>query len=131
MLQQLWAEVTTLQGLGVAHGQLHAGNVLLGTDGPVISDFSEARPGATTQAKDIDIAELLVSTTILVGPDRALAAALGALGQDRLVQTLPYVQRAALTPRTRDRAREHEVDVRDLRRAIATNRKCCVCGTKM
>ncbi len=121
LLQQIWAEVTTLQGLGVAHGQLHAGNVLLGADGPVISDFSEARPGATSQAKDIDIAELLVSTTILVGPDRALAAALGALGQDRLVQTLPYVQRAALTPRTRDRAREHEVDVRDLRKAIAKN----------
>jgi uncharacterized membrane protein YbhN (UPF0104 family) len=62
---------------------------------------------------------LLVACTVLVGPDRALAAALDAVGSEGVGKALPYLQRAALTPHVRDLARTHEVALKDLRQAAA------------
>src|SRR5579871_2657288 len=74
---------------------------------------------------DIDVAELLVSSAILVGPERALAAAIDGTGAAAVAGALPYMERAALTPHTRDRARRHDVALKELREsaARATNTK--------
>ena len=48
----------------------------------MLVDFSAATLGAPQSALDIDVAELLVACTVLVGPDRALRAALEAGGAD-------------------------------------------------
>jgi hypothetical protein len=55
------------------------------------------------------VAELLVACTVLVGPDRALATAIAGVGVDAVTGALPYLQRAALTPHTRDLARSSDV----------------------
>ena len=86
----------------------------------MLLDFSAATLGAPQSAIDIDVAELLVASTVLVGPDRALKAALGGVGADAVGTALPYLQRAALTPHVRDLARAHEVALKDLRQAAAT-----------
>jgi hypothetical protein len=54
---------------------------------------------------DIDVAEPLVACTVLVGPDRALRAAIDGAGVTAVAAALPYLQRAALTPHVRDLAR--------------------------
>jgi uncharacterized membrane protein YbhN (UPF0104 family) len=82
--------------------------------------FSAATLGAPQSAIDIDVAELLVSCTILVGPERALESAVDGAGAEAVVGSLPYLQRAALTPHTRDRARTHEVALDKLRADAAT-----------
>ena len=43
----------------------------------MLVDFSAATLGAPQSALDIDVAELLVACTVLVGPDRALRKAVG------------------------------------------------------
>ena len=67
----------------------------------------------------MDVAELLVSCCVLVGPERALREAVDAGWSDSVARVLPYLQRAALTPHLRDLARTHEVDLKELRAAAA------------
>ncbi len=119
MLENVWEHVARLQSAGISHGRLNASNVLMVDDGPMLVDFAAATLGAPQSALDIDLAELLVASTILVGPERALKKAVDAGWGDAVGRVLPYLQRAALTPHLRDLARAHEVDLKDLRTAAA------------
>jgi uncharacterized membrane protein YbhN (UPF0104 family)/tRNA A-37 threonylcarbamoyl transferase component Bud32 len=119
LLESVWKQVARLQAAGISHGRLNASNVLVLDDGPMLVDFSAATLGAPQSALDIDLAELLVASTILVGPDRALKKAGDAGWRDAIGRVLPYLQRAALTPHLRDLARAHEVDLKKLRAAAA------------
>jgi len=116
-LDNLFTQVSHLHSARVSHGRLNASNVLVDEDGPMLVDFSAATLGAPQTALDIDVAELVVACTVLVGPDRALRKALERDGGDSLARALPYLQRAALTPHLRDLARSHEVGLKDLRAA--------------
>jgi glycosyltransferase 2 family protein len=103
----------------MAHGRLNASNVLVLEDGPMLVDLSAATLGAPQSALDMDVAELLVACTVLVGPERALREAVNGGWSDAIGRALPYLQRAALTPHLRDLARTHEVALKDLRTAAA------------
>jgi glycosyltransferase 2 family protein len=82
-------------------------------------DLSAATLGAPQSALDIDVAELMVASTVLAGPERALRKAVDAGWGDAIGRVLPYLQRAALTPHLRDLARSREVDLKTLRSAAA------------
>ena len=119
-LHALWEQVARLHAAGISHGRLNASNVLVVGDVPMLVDFSAATLGAPQSAIDIDVAELLVACTVLVGSERALANA-GELGSsDSISRALPYLQRAALTPHLRELAREDDIALKDLRRAAAS-----------
>lgn len=119
-LVELWRQVATLHAAGISHGRLNASRVILDQAGqPVILGFAAATLGAPQSALDTDVAELLVSTTVLVGPNRALSAAVCGAGVDAVQGSLPYLQRAALTPHTRDLAKSHEVALDELRTTAA------------
>ncbi|HEU0286918.1 MAG TPA: lysylphosphatidylglycerol synthase transmembrane domain-containing protein [Nocardioidaceae bacterium] len=120
VLVALWKQVATLHAAGISHGRLNTGRVLLVEPGPMLVGFSAATLGAPQSAIDIDVAELLVSCTVLVGPDRALRSAIDGAGAKAVVGSLPYLQRAALTPHTRDLARADEVALDTLRAQAAT-----------
>lgn len=119
VLRDVCEQVSRLHAAGISHGRLNLGNVLVTESGPLLVDFSAATLGAPQSALDIDVAELLVACTVLVGPDRALSTAVNAGWGDVIARILPYLQRAALTPHLRDLARSHEVDVEKLRKAAA------------
>jgi uncharacterized membrane protein YbhN (UPF0104 family)/tRNA A-37 threonylcarbamoyl transferase component Bud32 len=118
-LEELWRQVARLHAAGISHGRLNASNVLVVDDGPMLIDLSAATLGAPQSSLDIDVAELLVACTVLVGPERALGEAVAAGWGDAVARVLPYLQRAALTPHLRDLARTHEVGLKDLRAAAA------------
>jgi glycosyltransferase 2 family protein len=118
-LEELWRQVARLHAAGIAHGRLNTSNVLAGDDGPMLVNFSAAMLSATETSLDLDVAELLVASAVLVGPDRAVPRAVAAGWSDALARVLPYLQRAALTPHLRDLARAHEVALRELRTAVA------------
>jgi glycosyltransferase 2 family protein len=118
-LEGLLDETAKLHAAGISHGRLNASNVLVLPEGPMLVDFSAATLGAPQSALDIDVAELLVASTVLVGPERALRKAVDAGWGDAVGRVLPYLQRAALTPHLRDLARAHEVDIKTLRSAAA------------
>jgi glycosyltransferase 2 family protein len=119
-LRAVCEQVARLHAAGISHGRLNASNVLVLAEGPMLVDFSAATLGAPQSAIDIDVAELLVAFTVLVGPERALTKAVELGWADSIVRALPYLQRAALTPHLRDLAREDDVALKDLRRTAAS-----------
>ncbi|WP_167880473.1 lysylphosphatidylglycerol synthase domain-containing protein [Nocardioides guangzhouensis] len=119
-LVELWRQVARMHAAGISHGRLNASRVILDHEGqPVIVGLAAATLGAPQPALDIDVAELLVSSTVLVGPHRALSAAVRGSGVDTVKGSLPFLQRAALTPHTREFARSHEVALEELRTSAA------------
>jgi uncharacterized membrane protein YbhN (UPF0104 family)/tRNA A-37 threonylcarbamoyl transferase component Bud32 len=118
-LEEVWRQTARLHAAGISHGRLNAGNVLPAADGPMIIDFSAATLGAPQSALDIDVAELMVASALLVGPERALGKALDAGWGESIGRVLPYLQPAALTPHMRDLAHAHDVDLKSLRTAAA------------
>ncbi len=118
-LEELWGQAARLHAAGISHGRLNAGSVIVLPEGPMLVDLSAATLGAPQTALDIDIAELLVASAVLVGPGRAVRKAVESGWGDAIGRVLPYLQRAALTPHLRDLARSHELDLTKLRSAVA------------
>jgi undecaprenyl-diphosphatase len=98
VLADLWGHVRQLHTAHVAHGRLNAHHVMLGPAGVALVDFEHAS-GTTTTAprRATDVAELLASTSQIVGNDRAVRAALAGVGPDELAGALPVLQPAALS----------------------------------
>jgi uncharacterized membrane protein YbhN (UPF0104 family)/tRNA A-37 threonylcarbamoyl transferase component Bud32 len=119
LLEDLWRQVARLHAAGISHGRLNASSVIVVDGRALLVDLSAATLGAPQSALDIDVAELLVACTILVGPERALHRAVDAGWGKAIARVLPYLQPAALTPHLRDLARSHEVRLKDLRAAAA------------
>ncbi len=102
VLRDLWSQLLLLRASRLAHRDLVAGNLILGDAGePWLVDFAHAISSAPAGALDNDAAELLVTTSLLVGADRAVAAAADVLGRDGLVGAFAELQPLALTPEAR------------------------------
>jgi uncharacterized membrane protein YbhN (UPF0104 family) len=116
LLERLWAAVTAMHESGIAHGALDAQHVVVAADGsPRLADFQTASSSATPQAVLADRAQLLVTTALLAGDERAVGAALAATGADGLTEVLPYLQPAALTHATRRSLKDASRDLDALR----------------
>ena len=115
LLEKLCRQVARLHAAGISHGRLNLSNVIVVDGGPMLVDLSAATLGAPQSGLDTDVAELLVSCCVLVGPERALRGAVDAGWSDSIARVVPYLQRAALTPHLRDLSRTHEVDLKRLR----------------
>ena len=105
-LSALWEQVARLHRARVAHGSLHTANVVRTPDGPGITGFEAAATAATDYQRSADVAELLTSTSLLVGDDRAIAAAVSGIGAPAVVDALPLLQLGALSRALRPRHRK-------------------------
>jgi glycosyltransferase 2 family protein len=102
LLGRLWAEVDKLHRAGIAHRSLRAANVMAGgAEPPRIVDFSFSELAATKRQMDLDVAELLASLATLAGEDRAVSAAVTALGAEGVAPAVPLLQPLALSAATR------------------------------
>lgn len=120
VLDGLWSALRTLHRTGIAHGRLTPERLLVLPDGaPAFGDFGAAVAAATDTQKQSDRAELLVSTALVVGPDRAVRAAADALGADAVGEALPLLQSAAIEPSLRRAVRTRTWDTADLRTLAA------------
>ena len=116
LLGELWGAVTAMHESGIAHGALDAQHILVAADGsPRIADFQTASSSAAPQAVLADRAQLLVTTALLAGDDRAVSSALAAMGTDGVSEVLPYIQPAALTHATRRSLKDAERDLDAIR----------------
>jgi glycosyltransferase 2 family protein len=98
VLASAWEQLGKLHAAGVAHGALDATRLVV--DDGQVAFFDPGASYIGTQAYWLqrDVATLLVVSAQLVGDDRAIAAALAALGRERLGEVIPYVQPATLPP---------------------------------
>jgi undecaprenyl-diphosphatase len=107
MLARLWSHVGRLHAAHVAHGRLNAHHVMVGSHGEVaLVDFDHASGATTTtHRRAADVAELLASTSQIVGNERAVAAALAGGSRDELLAALPLLQPAGLSREIRPPSR--------------------------
>ena len=104
LLDAIWRDVARLHVAHIAHGRLNAAHVRVGDDGPAIVRFDHATLSGSEALASRDVAELLASTSILVGTKRAVRAAYETLGPENLRAAEPLLQPAALSRQTRAQA---------------------------
>jgi uncharacterized membrane protein YbhN (UPF0104 family) len=102
LLDRTWAEVRTLHSARVAHGKLDGRHLLVDGATPAIVGFDFASSSARYRQTTGDVAQLLGATAAIVGPDRAVAAAVRTLGRETVAAALPILQAPALSGWTHD-----------------------------
>jgi undecaprenyl-diphosphatase len=108
LIADLWLTLARLRGAGIAHGHPSADRFIVAAHGGVcLTDFSAAVAGAPRESLHRDVAELLVATAVIVGPERAADAAVAAVGADALRAALPFVQPVVISRSTRHAIGKH------------------------
>jgi len=97
-LGALWESLHALSGAGLALSSISAQSILLDTSHRVaFLEFASMEAMASAEALERDAASLLVATAGIVGPERAVAAAVATVGPDRVKQVLPLIQLQAVS----------------------------------
>lgn len=135
-LEQVWQQLGALHAARMVHGRANVHSVLHRTahagrpeDGsgrilvedpqrPAFTGFDLARAGGPGNPPAADVAELLASTALCVGTDRAVAAAISGAGAPAVISALPLLEGAALSHQTREQAANRK----ELRESLATLR---------
>ncbi|MBX3312757.1 MAG: UPF0104 family protein [Actinobacteria bacterium] len=115
LLDDVWAQVVQLRAIGLAHRWLTTSQILVDVDDasgrpPLVTilDFRWAVHQAEPDAIAADIAMLVTSTAVQVGPERAVAAAARVLDPDELATALPLMQPLALPQDVRRSMGDHD-----------------------
>jgi glycosyltransferase 2 family protein len=102
LLAGIWGQVERLHRRRVAHRDLRLANIMLARDGsPWIIDFGFSELAASDELLATDVAELIMSTALKVGPARAARAAVDGVGRDAVACAAPRLQPLALSGATR------------------------------
>ena len=120
-LASLWADLDRLHDAGLAHGHLDLETVVARHDGTVgFGDVAAASVVRDPTELLVDRAQAIAVSIVVVGVDRATAAARQALGDDGLAPVLPYLQEAATPPPVREALDAAGVELDDVRRQLGT-----------
>ncbi|HET6924785.1 MAG TPA: phosphatase PAP2 family protein, partial [Candidatus Saccharimonadales bacterium] len=100
-LVDAWRQVEKLHAGRLAHRDLRAANLLIDKQGKVwVIDFGFAEVSARPRRMYMDVAELLMSMSLVVGVERTLKAAWRIVPHDKLEAVLPYLQKAVFSGAT-------------------------------
>ncbi len=95
----MFRQVMALREAGIAHGSLSTETIVVGADGSTgIVDFRAASTVANRDQLSSDLAAALAALSVAAGPERTVAAAARTVPTEALVESLPFLQRAALDP---------------------------------
>ncbi|GAA2098554.1 lysylphosphatidylglycerol synthase domain-containing protein [Kitasatospora saccharophila] len=102
VMASFWASVATLHERRIAHRRL-TGESLLVVDERTgcLVNLSGGDIAAGDLTLRIDVAQLLTTFALRVGPERAVAVATGVLGPTRVAEALPLLQPVGLSRQTR------------------------------
>lgn len=117
LLASSWVSLARLHDAGICHGGITPSHLQVANGGMYIGEFDRASIVWDETSRRLDEAQLLTSTAVVVGADRAIAAAVDALGAERLAATTTLVQPAAMLPVLRRQADDAKIDIDDLRKA--------------
>jgi len=119
-LDDAWRQLGLLHHACIAHRSLTRDNVVVDGDLVTFLGLDTALLASSPESRAVDRAELLVTTALTVGVDRALDAALRVVSAADLEATLPFVQRPALPAHTREEAKKPKHLVDDLRTGLGS-----------
>ncbi|MDQ0940926.1 lysylphosphatidylglycerol synthase domain-containing protein [Streptomyces sp. V1I1] len=102
VLRGAWRQVQALQSRRIAHRRLTGDAILVDRSGKVIlTDLRGGEIAAGDVVLRMDIAQLLTTTGLRAGAERAVATAVEVLGPDKVADCLPLLQPIALSRSTR------------------------------
>jgi uncharacterized membrane protein YbhN (UPF0104 family) len=117
LLADAWQSLDRLHRVGIRHGGITPDDLQV-ADGHVhFGDFDRATIDWADTSRHLDEAQLLTSTAVAVGADRAIAAASTALGEESLTEMTTFLQQAAMPTALRRAADDADLDIDDLRKA--------------
>lgn len=114
-LAAVWDSALALGEAGFVHGDLGPSHLWLDDGAIVLDGLGGAAVAPTGDQRRIDRAQLLVTSALLAGIDRAVAIAQERLGTDGLAEVIPYLQKAAVGPRLRADLEAADLDLDELR----------------
>lgn len=102
LVRGAWRQVRALQSRRIAHRRLTGDAILVDRSGKVfVTDLRGGEIAAGDLVLRMDVAQLLTTTGLRVGAERAVASALAVLGPDAVADCLPLLQPIALSRSTR------------------------------
>ena len=119
LLHGIWQQVAILRRERIAHRDLRRANIFVDPDGtPWIIDFGFSELAATDDMLNQDAAQLLAATSIIVGPERAVATAVDVIGADAVGASLAYLQMPAFAGATREALKQQKGLLDSLRQTV-------------
>ena len=116
----IWEAIADLRGHGIAHRDLRLANVLLGDDAAVwIIDFGFGEMAASAPLLANDVAELVCSSSLYVGAERAVAPALATVDRGTLTRAAERLRPWALSGATSGALKAQPGLLDDLRRRLS------------
>ncbi|WP_026406113.1 lysylphosphatidylglycerol synthase transmembrane domain-containing protein [Actinomadura rifamycini] len=120
LLTDVWRQFGLLQKGRLAHRRLEEDAVLVGDDGAAhLVDLWSGEIAAGDLALRLDLAQLLTTLALRVGPERAVRTAVPVLGEEALAAAVPMLQRVALSRATRQAVRRDRELLPRIREEIA------------
>jgi uncharacterized membrane protein YbhN (UPF0104 family)/membrane-associated phospholipid phosphatase/tRNA A-37 threonylcarbamoyl transferase component Bud32 len=120
LLRKLWDQVQKLHRVRIAHRDLRRGNIIVDDQGePWLIDFGYAEASASPRRLAQDVTELIASLAPVTGPERAVASAVEALGQEAVVAAAPLLQPLALSSVTSSGLRSQPDLLKRIREQVA------------
>jgi uncharacterized protein (TIRG00374 family) len=119
-LDAMWTALASLHFTRIAHGAVDAEHVRLTEHGAGLADLSSGFMASGRNEFFVDQAQLLVTTALVAGPDRAIAAARRGVGDEVLGEVVSFVQPAALTRHLRHHTSELDLEVDAFRKHVLT-----------
>ncbi|MEU2669034.1 lysylphosphatidylglycerol synthase transmembrane domain-containing protein [Streptomyces sp. NPDC007164] len=141
LLHGAWRQVKALQSRRIAHRRLTGDAILVDRSGKVfVTDLRGGEIAAGDLVLRMDVAQLLTTTGLRVGAERAVAGALAVLGPDAVADCLPLLQPIALSRSTRatlrrlarersQREREAVLEASDAAKRARTHEHTTASGT--
>lgn len=115
-LEDAWRQVKKLHDGNIAHRDLRSANLMVDKAGKVwIIDYGFAEVSPNERRRSMDIAELLMSMSLVVSVNRTIDSAVKVLGRDRLAAALPYVHRSVFSGATNQALRQNKPTLQELR----------------
>jgi uncharacterized protein (TIRG00374 family) len=108
-----------LGAAALSHGSIDPDHVVVRGDDVVLDDFLRGTSSASTQREARDLASAISCAALASSPTAALATARRVVGDDRLAQALPYLQRPALPSSLASRLKREHPELLDALRSDA------------
>ena len=119
VLVDIWARVSELRRHRIAHRDLRLANIFLAADGRIwLIDFGFSELAASDLLLRNDLAELVASSSLKVGPERAVAAARAAVPAGELADAADRLRPWALSGATRAGLKQSPGLLDDLRALV-------------
>ncbi len=119
LARRLWDMLDDLHRSRINHGQVDREHLIVEGDRLGLIDYRGASIGNDPVRRRFDQAQALVTGVIELGLRPALDLAREALGDEEMIELLPYLQKDPLTPEQRDALEELDLDVDDMREEAA------------